>query len=101
MIITVLIYFRFSVKIQQIIPGIQYILREREREIQETGSHSLGLEGIVGASVVQIMTQAADHQSQDLCIRQNILEFSCLFKTKPEFIHIKYRAFYTFDTSLF
>lgn len=36
--------------------------------------HSLGLKCVVGASMVEIMTQAADHESQDLCIWQDILE---------------------------
>lgn len=42
----------------------------------------LGLKCIVGASVVQVMTQTANHQCQYLCVRQDIQESSCLSKVK-------------------
>lgn len=43
--------------------------------------HLLGLKCIVGTSVVQVVTQTADHQGQYLCIRQDILESGCLPKS--------------------
>lgn len=45
-------------------------------------AYLLGLECIVSAPVVQIVTQTADHQSQNLSIRQNILKGGCLSETR-------------------
>jgi hypothetical protein len=36
--------------------------------------HPLGLEGVVGSSVVQVVTDTAHYKSQDLNLRQGLLE---------------------------
>lgn len=40
--------------------------------------HLLSLKCIVGASVIQVMTETADHQCQYLRVGQHILETGCL-----------------------
>lgn len=54
----------------------------RGRQQTSGGACLLGLECIVRASMVQIMTQTAHHQCQHLSIGQEVLESGCLSKRK-------------------
>lgn len=54
---------------------------------------ALGLESVVGAAVVQVMAEAADHQGQDLRVRQHVLEAGRLTQAKSECAFIICRNF--------
>lgn len=47
--------------------------------------HALGLKSIVCATVIQVMTETANHQSQYLCIWQQVLETGCLTQGKCKY----------------